>query len=351
MSLAFQVTGTTGNFVVQAAGQLPATGITVLFGPSGTGKSTLLNMLAGLTPCEGTIRFDGHCWQEEPEGTRVPVWQRPLGMLLQQPTLFSHLSVQGNLDYVRRRRGGASDLDAIIKETRIQTLLDRHVDTLSGGEAQRVALARALAGNPALLLLDEPLSAVDLAHRESLLAMIQSVSQNVPILYVTHSLDELLLLADQVWLMDQGRLVFQGPVSQALSSLNGPLAQRSDATALLLGQCGDFDSGDHLQTVLVGETAVLVPTAHPRQSGSSVRLRIAARDVSLCLQPPGGTSILNILPVTIEALSPLGAGQHLVQLSMASQILLARLSSRSVRELELTVGQSLFAQVKAVALV
>lgn len=351
MSLEFSLTGKAGNLTIQAGGHLPASGVTVLFGSSGTGKSTLLKMLAGLYPCTGTIRFADQLWQDEPEGALLPVWQRPLGMLMQQPALFRHLSVRGNLDYVQRRRGKAEDLDGIIAATRIEPLLGRSVQQLSGGEAQRVALARALASQPELLLLDEPLSAVDLPHRESLLDMILAVSRTVPILYVTHSMDELLMLADQVWLMEQGQLIAQGPVAQALASLTGPLAQRSDATSLLSGECGDYDAADHLQTVSVGQASLLVPSAQSRDRGAVVRLRIAARDVSLCRQPPQQSSILNILPVIVDDVSPLGAGQHLVRLSLQSQVLLARLSSRSVRELNIVAGEAVFAQVKAVALV
>ena len=351
MSLEFAITGKAGDLTIQAASTLPSCGVTVLFGPSGTGKSTLLRMLAGLHPCAGMIRFGEALWQDEHHSSVTPVWQRPLGMLLQQPTLFEHLTVRGNLDYVQARRGCDVDVQQVVAVTRIDHLLDRRVNKLSGGEAQRVALARALVGKPELLLLDEPLSAVDIPHRESLLEMIKSVSRRIPILYVTHSMDELLLLADQVWLMEQGSLVAQGTVSTALVSLTGPLAQRSDASSLLEGVCADFDAADHLQTVSVGDARLLVPLAQPREPGSAARLRIAARDVSLCRMPPVQSSILNILPVTVEAVTSVGAGQHVVKLSLASQVLLARLSSRSVRELNIVAGEAVFAQVKAVALV
>lgn len=350
MSLEFAITGKAGALNIDAAGQLAPSGVTVLFGPSGTGKSTLLNMLAGLHSCEGSIRFGEQAWQEE--GSRpMPVWQRPLGMLMQKPTLFRHLSVQGNLDYVLKRRGNGDELARIIAETRIEHLLKRQVHKLSGGEAQRVALARALIGRPGMLLLDEPLSAVDLPHRESLLGMIQAVSGSVPILYVTHSLDELILLADRVWLMEQGRVTVQGTTSTALASLSGPLAHRTDASSLLQGDCGDFDAVDHLQTVRVGAATFLVPTAAAKGNGSVVRLRIAARDVSLCRVQPVHSSILNILPATVIEVMPAGAGQQLVKLELESQPLLARLSSRSVRDLGIIAGERIYAQVKAVALV
>ena len=348
MTLEFDIHGRVGDFRLRASGVLPDRGVTVLFGPSGMGKSSLLQMLAGLLPCEGHVRFDGHSWQSR--HAALPVWQRPLGMLQQQPALFSHLTVAGNLEYVRKRRGGGVDVPAIVREVRIEGLLHRRVQGLSGGEAQRVALARALVGDPALLLLDEPLSAVDLPHRESLLQRIAMIARRIPVLYVTHSLDELLYLADQVWLMDSGLLQDQGPVHQALASLDGPLATRSDACALLNGVMGGFDEEDHLQAVKTGQHVFWLPAAQSRATGEPVRLRIAARDVSLTRSVPEGSSILNILPVTVVAVTPCGPGQHVVRLQLDEHIVLARISSRSLRELAIQSGQRLYAQIKAVAL-
>ncbi len=351
MTLDFAIRGQAGALQIEVAGTLPVKGVTVLFGASGAGKSTLLRMLAGLHRCDGTIRFGDQQWLDDGGIPSLPVWQRPLGMLMQQPTLFRHLTVQGNLDYVLKRRGKGADIKAIVHETRIAHLLDREVHTLSGGEAQRVALARALAGKPAFLLLDEPLSAVDLSHRESLLAMIKHIAANIPVLYVTHSLDEMLLLADQVWLMEQGRVTSQLPVTTALASLDGPLAKRSDASSLLQGNCAHFDADDHLQEVRVGDLGFLVPVSTALPTGECVRLRIAARDVSLCRVLPDQSSILNVLPASVIEVTPVAAGQHLVKLSIQGQFLLSRLSSRSVRDLNIKAGESVYAQVKAVALV
>ncbi len=290
MSLAFSLSGQVGSCRLQAQAQLTANGVTVLFGPSGSGKSTLLRMLAGLQDCEGEIRFGDQLWHTE--GFRLPPWERPLGMMFQESTLFRHLSVRGNLDYVRKRRGASGeDLARVVGQTRIEPLLARSVETLSGGEAQRVALARALMAGPELLLLDEPLSALDHGHKQELLGMISAIATQVPVIYVTHDLDELLTLSRQVWLMEQGRIVASGK-------------------------------------------------AHD----------IAARDVSLCRQAPQDSSILNIHPVQVAALREVGPGQAVVQLALGDQRLLARISSRSARELEVFPGARLYAQVKAVAL-
>jgi molybdate transport system ATP-binding protein len=261
MSLAFSLSGQVGSCRLQAQAQLAANGVTVLFGPSGSGKSTLLRMLAGLQDCDGEIRFGDQLWQTD--DVTLPPWQRPLGMMFQEPTLFRHLSVRGNLDYVVKRRGAAGDLDSVVSQARIEDLLGRSVETLSGGEAQRVALARALLAGPQLLLLDEPLSALDHGHKQELLKMISDIARKVPVIYVTHDLDELLTLSRQVWLMEQGRIVARGKAHEELARLDGPLAQRGDATALLYGELGDYDNRDHLQAVTVAQQTFWLPAAQP----------------------------------------------------------------------------------------
>ena len=347
MSLELSVQGQRGSFHLQVDASLQARGVTVLFGPSGAGKSSLLRMVAGLDDCDGVISFADQTWLSA-EVALAP-WQRPIGMLLQQPTLFRHLTVQGNLDYVaRRRQSPAGQQELVVEQTGIGPLLARRVDGLSGGESQRVALARALLGAPQLLLLDEPLSALDEAHKRELLDLIALAARSVPVLYVTHNMDELLRLADQVWLMEQGRVTAQGPASQELSRLDGVLARRADATALLVGQVVDYVSDDHLQGITVGGATLLLPVEQPLTIGEPVRLRIAARDVSLCLSAPGDSSIL---PARVVGLREAGPGQCLVQLTLAGQCILARISGRSARQLSLFPGADVYAQIKAVALV
>ena len=348
MSLAFSLSGQVGQCRLQVQAQLAATGVTVLFGPSGSGKSTLLRMLAGLQDCDGEVRFGEQLWQTDE--VKLSPWERPLGMMFQEPTLFRHLSVRGNLAYVMKRRGKAGDLNRVVNQTRIDALLDRSVATLSGGEAQRVALARALLAGPELLLLDEPLSALDHGHKQELLGMISAIARQVPVIYVTHDLDELLTLSRQVWLMEQGRIVASGKAHEELARLDGPLAQRGDATALLYGELGDYDSRDHLQAVTVAQQTFWLPTAQPVAGDEPVRLRIAARAVRLCRQAPPASSILNIHPVQVAGLREVGPGQAVVQLALGDQRLLARISNRSARELEVFPGAQLYAQVKAVAL-
>lgn len=350
MSLELSVQGQRGSFRLQVEATLQPRGVTVLFGPSGAGKSSLLRMVAGLDHCDGVISFADQTWLSAE--VELAPWQRPIGMLFQQPTLFRHLTVQGNLDYVARRRQSPAGQQAqVIEQTGIGPLLARRVEGLSGGESQRVALARALLGAPQLLLLDEPLSALDEAHKGELLDLIALAARSVPVLYVTHNMDELLRLSDQVWLMERGRIIAQGPTSQELSRLDGSLAQRADATALLAGLVADYAREDHLQGITVGDATLWLPVEQPLVAGESVRLRIAARDVSLCLSAPGDSSILNILPARVIGLREVGPGQCLVQLALAGQCILARISGRSARQLSLFPGADVYAQIKAVALV
>ncbi|EKF72961.1 molybdate ABC transporter ATP-binding protein [Alcanivorax hongdengensis A-11-3] len=349
MSLQLALTGQVGNLAIRAQGRLPERGVTVLFGRSGAGKSTLLRMIAGLHPCEGAMELGGSVWLGE--GRSLPPWQRPLGMMFQKPTLFSHLDVAGNLQYVaRRRRVSDEHVQRVIAQTDLAPLRQRRVQTLSGGEAQRVALARALLGKPRLLLLDEPLSALDQTGKQMLLELIARCAADIPVLYVTHDLDELLALADQLWLMEQGAVVSQMPLQQALAQLDGPLVQRQDASAVLSATAGRYDPEHHLQALQLAEHGVWLPALKPLTAGDPVRIRIAARDVSLCLSRVTDSSILNILPVEVVAVRELPPGQVMVQLRLADQLLLARISSRSRQQLGLFPGQSLYAQIKAVAL-
>ncbi|MDX1803216.1 MAG: molybdenum ABC transporter ATP-binding protein [Alcanivorax sp.] len=350
MSVQLALNGQAGSLPIEAQASLPATGVTVLFGPSGAGKSTLLRMIAGLHPCDGLLEITGTQWRGE--GINLPPWQRPLGMMLQRPALFSHLSVAGNLRFVaRRRKADEAQLQRVANDTGVTPLLGRRPETLSGGEAQRVALARALLAEPRLLLLDEPLSALDQASKQLLLALIAACARRIPVLYVTHDLDELLTLADQLWLMEQGRIVSQGPLQSSLAQLDGPLAARHDASVVLSARLGDFDGEHHLQAMDVAGHDMWMPAGEAHPANGEVRIRVAARDVSLCLSCPADSSILNILPAQVVGLRELAPGQVMVQLRLADQLLLARISSRSRQQLNLFPGMTVFAQIKAVALV
>ena len=357
-----------GNFQLTLNTQLPGRGVTALFGPSGCGKTTALRAIAGLTkPTQARIVVNGMVWQDDATRHWLAPHQRPLGYVFQEANLFSHLSVRQNVEYGLRRRspnGKASTiaLDQAIDLLGIASLMQRPVTHLSGGEAQRVAIARALASNPQLLLMDEPLAALDAARKAELMPYLDRLGQELalPILYVSHSMDEVSRLADSLLLLNNGQLIAQGPVADLMTRLDLPLAQGlpgDHQSAIAQGRVCAHDAQDHLWSMQLGHNPQhqlhwTEPGAN-YPMGEPVRLRILARDVSLSLTPPQGSSILNSLPVEVTALQASGPGQVLVQLQLQgdadSARLLALVSARSARLLALAPGMQLYAQLKSVA--
>jgi len=336
---------------------LPAAGITVVFGPSGSGKTTLLRCVAGLERGHNAmVCVAGKVWQDDSSNVYLPPWQRPVGYVLQEASLFEHLNVQGNLDYARTRatsHASALAPDAVIALLGIEGLLQRHTHQLSGGERQRVAIARALATQPQLLLLDEPLAAIDHARRQDILPWLERLRDElrIPMLYVTHSADEVARLADTLVVLDHGRVKAAGPVSQVLSQIDSPVILGEDAGVLLTGVIDQRDAAWHLARVAF-QGGKLWLRDSGLAFGAPARLRVLARDVSIATEPPHHTSIQNILPCTVQAIAPdTHASQVLVQLACGNAVLLARVTARSADTLQLAPGKSVWAQVKSVALV
>lgn len=338
---------------------LPASGITVLFGASGSGKTTLLRCVAGLERAKenSLVRIGGEVWQDEAAKLFVPTWRRALGYVFQEASLFEHLTVLGNLQYgLKRTRSPASNqvLDASIQLLGIDRLLDRMPTQLSGGERQRVAIARALATQPRLLLLDEPLAALDHARKQEILPWLERLRDelSVPMLYVTHSADELARLADHVVVLDQGRATAAGPAAQALSAINSPVLIGEDVGALLTGRVAERDSRWHLSRVAFdGGSLWLRDSGLPL--GHRVRLRVLARDVSIATQAQECSSIQNQLPCVIEASAAdvVHPSQVLVRVRVGPDThLLARITGRAFETLNLRPGQPVWIQVKSVAL-
>jgi molybdate transport system ATP-binding protein len=320
------------DFTLEVDLALADKSITVLFGPSGSGKTTLLRCVAGLERAPGArISVGAAVWQDEAAGVFVPTWQRALGYVFQE----------------------AITLDTAIELLGLQTLLQRRPEQLSGGERQRVAIARALCAQPQLLLLDEPLASLDQARREDILPWLERLCEqlHIPMLYVTHAADEVARLADTLVLLERGRVRQAGPVAQVLAQLDTPVTLGDDVGALLQGQMVARDAQWHLaQVAFEGGTLWLRDSQHAL--GTPVRLRILARDVSITLSEPQHTSIQNLLPCVIDALQPdAHPSQTLVRLRCGAAVVLARITARSVAALQLRVGQSVWAQVKAVALV
>lgn len=352
-----KVTFTRPAFELDVDLELPAHGITVLFGASGSGKTSLLRCVAGLDrPRNALVRIAGEVWQDEQTGVFLAPWRRPLGYVFQEASLLEHLDVLGNLRYGLRRIGltkQTKQLDAAIDLLGIKELLKRRPHQLSGGERQRVAMARALAMQPKLLLLDEPLASLDHSRRQDILPWLERLRDEVriPMLYVTHAADEVARLADTLVALKHGKVTAAGPVADVLSQIETPVVLGEDVGALLEGTVERRDARWHLGRVnFVGGSLWL------RDSGLSlgqcVRLRVLARDVSITTLEPKQTSIQNLLPCVVKSMvADAHPSQVLVQLACGQSILLARITARAVMELELQPEKLVWAQVKSVALV
>jgi molybdate transport system ATP-binding protein len=333
---------------------LPGEHITAVFGASGSGKTTLLRCIAGLERAsDARIEVAGETWQDEARGIFLPTWRRPLGYVFQEASLFDHLDVRGNIEFARRRSGaGASDGD-VARLLGIEHLLARRPHELSGGERQRVAIARALATQPRILLLDEPLAAIDLARRREILPWLEKLRDElrIPMLYVTHSADEVARLADHLVLLDQGKVVAAGPIAQTLARLDLPVVLGEDAGALLQGRIVERDSKWRLARVeFAGGSLWLRDSGF--DTGRAVRVRVLARDVSIALVKPEATSVQNILACTVEALAADShPSQVTVRLACGETTLLARITARAADALTLSPGLPVWAQVKSAALV
>jgi molybdate transport system ATP-binding protein len=349
------------DFDVSVDVQLPAHGITVIYGPSGCGKTTLLRCVAGLEPsARGVVQLGHEVWQDDAQAVNLPTHQRALGYVFQEASLFDHLDVAGNLAYGHQRaekfsRNAMSR--AVVQQTiellGIGHLLKRRSHELSGGERQRVAIARALVTQPRLLLLDEPLAALDHARRQEVLPWLEKLRDdlNIPMLYVTHAVDEVARLADTLVVMKEGRVQANGPVADVLTQTHLPVVVGEDAGALLTGIVLKIDTPWHLAHVGFAGGAMWVRDSG-LQVGQTVRLRVLARDVSVTLHEATDTSIQNHLPCVIDAISAEShPSQMLLRLRCGDTVLLARVTARGVHELGLQVGMQVWAQVKSVALV
>ncbi|NBD20688.1 molybdenum ABC transporter ATP-binding protein [Aquabacterium fontiphilum] len=363
VGIAAQLQLTLPGFALSVDLQLPAQGVSVLLGPSGCGKTTLLRALAGLTRARGRVRVGRQVWQDDAQGRWLPVHERPLGMVFQEASLFAHLDVRANLLYGHRRVPPAqrhTTLDEAVSLLGIGHLLKRRPQGLSGGERQRVAIARALLTSPAVLLMDEPLSALDAARKAEVLPYLEALARGGrPIVYVTHALDEAARLADHLVLMAQGRVQAAGPALALMSRADTPLAALDDAAAVLSLQVRGHDEvhGLSLLTWAPGgdgasrEAPGLWVRRVPAEVGQTVRLRVLARDVSVALSRAVDSSILNIVPAVVEAARDDGAGSVMLRLALAPrQAVLARVTARSAQALDLQVGQSVYAQIKGAAL-
>ena|SRR5450830_487746 len=346
------------GFTLDVDLDLPARGVTALFGHSGSGKTTLLRCMAGLERAsQGRLTVNGEIWQDVGPngGFWLPTHKRPVGYVFQEASLFPHLTVMGNLRYGLRRISGAQQesLDQAIELLGIGHLLERKPDRLSGGERSRIGIARALALRPRLLLMDEPLAALDLKRKQEILPYLERLHAelDIPVIYVSHAPDEVARLADHLVVMDTGRAIAAGPLTETLARLDLPIHLGEDAGVVLNAIVAERDANWHLARVeFPGGSLWVRDGGHA--IGAPVRLRILARDVSIALEKVGGTSILNCLPATVDQLAP---GEHpalaLLRLQVGPSPLLARLTQRSAIGLGITPGMPVWVQIKAVALI
>ena len=300
--------GTLGKFTLDAAFTAPSAGVTALFGPSGCGKTVVLRCIAGLQRFQdGAFEIDGDVWQNR-RGLFLPTHRRPLGYVFQEASLFPHLSVRKNLLFGAPRGGGAKagiDFDEVVDLLGVKTLLDRSPSNLSGGERQRVGIGRALLSQPKLLLMDEPLSALDRATKSEILPFLERLRDrlSLPIIYITHDFTEVERLADHVVLMRKGQIIAAGPLAQLQSDPLLPLAAAQDAAVSLNGVVESYDGRYGLLTLAVPGGRFTAPA--PQASiGEHRRINIVAEDVSLSREPPGPSSILNVLPARIVSANP-----------------------------------------------
>lgn len=344
-------------FTLQVSLDVPAQGVTVLFGPSGSGKTSLLRCLAGLEPrVTGQIRVGDALWLDSAVGVHCPPWQRPIGMVFQDASLFAHLTVAGNLDFgLKRTPPELQRLSRakVIELLGLAPLLKRYPAGLSGGEKQRVAIGRALLTSPRLLLLDEPLSALDATRKGEILPYLETLRREwaIPMFYVTHAMEEVTRLADTLVLLDQGRVVGAGVPSALLSRLDLPDVFADEASVLLPVVVQERDEADHLARLGFAGGELWVPSGR-LQPGQTSRVRIHARDVSLALSPATDSSILNRLPAKVLDSRPAGHPGHcMVQLQVGQEVLVARITQRSHQALRLRPGLPVWAHIKAVVLV
>ncbi|MCK1790467.1 molybdenum ABC transporter ATP-binding protein [Pseudomonas violetae] len=337
--------------------QLPGRGVTALYGHSGSGKTTCLRCIAGLEKAEqGFIQVNDEVWQNSAKKIFVPAHKRALGYVFQEASLFPHLSVLANLQFGLKRIPTSQrrvDMAHATELLGIGHLLDRHPLNLSGGERQRIGIARALLTSPRLLLMDEPLAALDSQRKNEILPYLQRLHDEleIPVLYVSHSQDEVARLADHIVLLSDGKALASGPIGATLARLDLPLALGDDAGVVIEGLVSAYDADYQLLTLQLPASDMSIRVAHsPMSQGQALRCKVQARDVSLSLHSVEKSSILNRLPVTVISEMPADNTAHvLIRLEVGGTPLLARITRYSRDQLGVHPGQHLWAQIKAVA--
>ena len=345
-----------GTFRFDADLVLPGSGVTVLLGPSGCGKTTLLRCMAGLEqPDQGYFAINGYVWQDSENNLFLPTYRRNLGYVFQEANLFPHLTVLDNLRFGLKRISKQpfinDKLTAITTLLGINLLLDRMPDHLSGGEKQRVAIARALILNPTILLMDEPLASLDSRRKQEVMPYLLTLQQefNIPIVYVTHSQQEAAQLADYLVLLENGHVQASGNINETLGRIDLPLAKEKEAAVVWQAVITSHEPEFRLTNVDFKGGSLSLPMVDA-PPGTKQRVQIHARDVSITLQAPSQTSILNVLSATITGITDDLDGQTVVQLQVGQLTLLSHVTRKSAQLLALKIGLLVFAQIKGTSL-
>ena len=340
------------DFRLEASLDVRLSGVTAVFGPSGCGKTTFLRAVAGLErEPRGRIAFDGTVWQDD--RTFVAARERRAGLVFQDARLFSHLTVRGNILYGHRRTPKDERMfqpETVVRLMDLEPLLGRRVSSLSGGERQRVSFARAVLANPRLLLMDEPLASLDQDRKEDILPFIERLAGElrIPTLYVSHEIDEVVRLASDLVLMSEGRIVASGPIEEVSNRFDlRSYAGRLDAGSIIRMRVAGHDPAHGITRFAFAGGEMIGPRVEMAE-GAEVNLRVRSRDVAIALDPPGRTSILNVLPGKVVEVGPNDGPQAHVLLDVGAP-LWARVMRRSVDALELAPGRPVYALVKAVA--
>jgi molybdate transport system ATP-binding protein len=335
--------------------QLPASGISAFFGASGSGKTTLLRCIAGLQQAtQGYVEVNGQIWQDSQQKLFLPPHRRALGYVFQEANLFPHLNVGDNLRYgLKRVSQPLSSLDwqQLLDLLGIAHLLDRYPLHLSGGERQRVAIARALATQPQILLMDEPLASLDYARKQEILPFLLKLHQQlkIPLLYVTHDPHEVARLADYVVILRDGQVVAAGSLSETLRHLQLAVGTEPLLTSVWNGVVTAQDGENYLTEVDCAAGRLSLPQIDAAIN-DIVRVQIEARNVSISLEKPPASSILNVLPAKITALTEMQNGQMNVQLHLNNELLLAQITCKSAYYLNLHSNRNVYVQIKASSL-
>lgn len=358
--LAIDVRARLGEFDLEIEREIDTRGVTALFGPSGSGKSTLLRIVAGLEKrATGRVAFGDEVWLDSARHLRIPAHRRPVGYMFQSARLFPHLSAEGNLRYARKRsRNGKQSVsfEEVVESLDLGPLLARRVRSLSGGERQRVALGRTLLTQPRLLLLDEPLAALDPARKMEILPYVEALHPRfgIPTVYVSHAVDEVALLADRTVVLSHGRVMTSGPTAEILEQLDlQPLNHHGPpGTATVVeARVTHHDEEYHLTWLDLAGQTLSVRKIEQLATGDFARLVVRARDVSLATERPRAVSIRNVLQGTvIDIREDESAAFAEVAVDLGPSRVRARVTRASLHELGLEVGSPVFALLKSLSL-